>query len=84
MLAVNGVNGATGEYLLGPLGLRDIAGIAGGEALEQARVRELQRWSERIRSEHLGPVEGVDPTDVVAAGWGRSSHGTGTRPFGRH
>ena len=70
MLAVNGVNGATGEYLLGPLELRDIAAIAERREPRTGHVRELQRWSERMSVEHLGPVEGIDPTDVTASGWG--------------
>jgi hypothetical protein len=69
-LSLNGVNGATGEYLLGPLGFRDVAAIAKGESLEAAHIRELKLWWERMSVDHLGPVEGVDPTDLSEAGWG--------------
>ena len=69
-LAVNGVDGATGEYLIGPLGLADVVAMATGRPPEDAHARELRRWQERVTAEHLGPIEGVDATDLAQAGWG--------------
>ena len=56
VLILNGVNGATGDYLLGPLELRDVAAIVEGETPDASHVRELQRSWERVSVEHLGPV----------------------------
>ena len=51
VLILNGVNGATGEYLLGPLELRDVAAIVKDETPDATHVRELQRWWERVSVE---------------------------------
>jgi hypothetical protein len=70
VLILNGVNGATGEYLLGPLELRDVGAIVKGETPDVSHVRELKAWWDRVSVEHLGPVEGIDPTNLAQTGWG--------------
>ena len=70
LLHFNGVNGATGEYLLAPQPPEVISKIAQGEPLDQAHVKELKFWYQRATQQHLGPKEGVDPKDLGQAGWG--------------
>lgn len=69
-LAFNGVNGATGQYLLGRLHATDLSSIAQGEQLNDRHRRELRLWWERVSVDHLGPMEGIDPDDLADAGWG--------------
>lgn len=70
LLYFNGINGATGEYLLEPQAPNVISKIAQGETLDQAQVKELKFWYQRVTQQHLGPKEGVDPKDLSQAGWG--------------
>ena len=69
-LCFNGINGATGEYLLPPLRPEDISLIAQGETLEQQHLQELKSWYERAAQKHLGAKEGVDPKKLDQSGWG--------------
>jgi hypothetical protein len=65
----NGLNGATGEYLLPPLTPREISAIARGEQLDPKHTQELKQWWERVSQEHFAPQEGVDPTNLAESGW---------------
>ena len=67
---VNGVNGATGGYLLPPLAPRDISAAARGDPVDEDQLGEL-RWRHRQHDEAtFAPREGVDPMDLAASGWG--------------
>jgi hypothetical protein len=70
-LALNGIDGATGGYLLPGLTLEDVARIAQGEKpnlnqthLDDLKLRLLQEEPDR------GVAEGVDANDLASAGWG--------------
>ncbi len=70
-LAFNGVNGATGDYLLPALTARDLSAVVRGEAPpEDSHLRDLKWWHEHTSQEHMGPAEGVDPKQLAEAGWG--------------
>jgi hypothetical protein len=69
-LYFNGINGATGEYLLPPMSPQDISKIAQGESLDKGHLKELKFWFERVTQKCLGPKEGVDPKDLAQSGWG--------------
>ena len=69
-LFFNGVDGASGSYLLPPLTPRDVAAAARGEPRDSEQVKELMRWLARMREPTLGPKEGVDSKDLAATGWG--------------
>lgn len=69
-LFFNGINGATGEYLLPPMTAEDVSKIARGETFEEAHVLELKSWYARTHEKCLGPKEGVDPKDLAQSGWG--------------
>lgn len=69
-LYFNGINGATGNYLLPPMNPQDISKIIQGESLDETHLKELKFWFERATLETLGPKEGVDPKDLSQSGWG--------------
>lgn len=69
-LVFNGIDGATGEYLLPAMTPQEVAALACGESPAPAHLRELQdrrHWASRTP---LGPCEGVDPRRLAEAGWG--------------
>ncbi|MEA3337921.1 MAG: hypothetical protein U9R25_18670 [Chloroflexota bacterium] len=60
-LVFNGINGATGQYLLAPRSLEQLArDITQGPAVSSYLTVETKRR----------PTEGVDPNDLSQAGWG--------------
>ena len=69
-LTFNGINGATGGYLLDPLTPKEIAMIARGESFEKEHLRELRHRYLRAAQTHLGVKEGVDPKKIQETGWG--------------
>ena len=69
-LVFNGINGATGGYLLPNLTAQDIGKLARGEKLDPQHIKELKWWHDRVTKSHLGPKEGVDPKKLDQTGWG--------------
>jgi hypothetical protein len=69
-LTLNGINAASGEYLLPALSPKEVSAIAQGEALDAAHLRELKSWYRRVTEATLGPKEGVDPKRIEETGWG--------------
>jgi hypothetical protein len=67
--SANGLNGATGDYLLPPLTPQEISAIARGEKLDPKHVQELKQWWDRISQAHFATKEGVDPTNLTESGW---------------
>lgn len=68
-LIFNGVDGASGDYLLPPLTPEQVSKIAQGEGFDETHLRELQH-RRRLAKTHLGPKEGVDPKKLEESGWG--------------
>jgi hypothetical protein len=73
LLIFNGVDGATGRYLLPPMSPEQVFRVARGERHDPDHLRELRWWYRRVTEAFFGPKEGVDPTDLAEAGWGSSS-----------
>ncbi len=69
-LYFNGIDGTTGQYLLPPMKLEDVAALAGVETAPQNILAWLSSVWHKISSPHLGLPVGVDPADVAQAGWG--------------
>ncbi|MFQ5341904.1 MAG: hypothetical protein ACE5F6_10205 [Anaerolineae bacterium] len=69
-LVFNGINGATGDYLLPPMTPAQISQIAQGEELDEEHLKELKWYHKRAIEATLGPKEGVDPRNLAEAGWG--------------
>jgi V8-like Glu-specific endopeptidase len=69
-LVFNGINAATGDYLLPPLPAEVIGRIARGEKLDERHLEELRYRFTRKNKTYLGPKAGVDPNKLEEAGWG--------------
>ncbi len=69
-LVFNGIDGATGGYLLPNLTPQDVGKLARGEKLDPQHVKELERWHDLISPRKLGPKEGVDRKNLAETGWG--------------
>jgi hypothetical protein len=69
-LIVNGIDGASGSYLLPGLAPQAVGKLARGEQLDQAHLKELKQWHQRVTAATLGPKEGIDPKDLAQTGWG--------------
>ncbi len=65
----NGINGATGSYLLPPMTPRELAAIAKGETLDEGLLQDLTARA-RLTSKRRSLKEGVDPKDLSQSGWG--------------
>lgn len=69
-LSFNGIDGASGSYLLPPLTAEQVAQLAQGQQLDPDHLRELKWYHQRSTEAVMGPKEGVDPTDLAQTGWG--------------
>jgi DNA/RNA endonuclease G (NUC1)/V8-like Glu-specific endopeptidase len=81
-LYFNGVNGATGEYLVPPLSAHDVAALARGESIDSKHLLELKFKFRRATERTYAVVEGVDPTKLEEAGWGVIFPAEGGTPTG--
>ncbi|AFY82197.1 hypothetical protein [Oscillatoria acuminata] len=72
LLFINGVNGATGNYLLPPLTEEQISKIAQGEEFDPEEIDELLRKDKHVKGlePDFAPIEGVDPKKLEETGWG--------------
>lgn len=69
-LCFNGVSGVTGEYLSPEMTFEQVAQVARGEPLDEQVLLELKTRVEIAEEISLGAREGIDATDLAAAGWG--------------
>jgi hypothetical protein len=69
-LVFNGIDGASGNYLLPPMSPEAVSKMAQGETPDETHLRELKGWYRRVTQAHLGPKEGVDPKSLADSGWG--------------
>ncbi len=69
-LVFNGIDGATGDYLLPSMTVETISKIARGEALDQEHLDELKARHQWSTVATMGVKEGVDPRKLAETGWG--------------
>ncbi|MBW4614694.1 MAG: hypothetical protein KME21_15735 [Desmonostoc vinosum HA7617-LM4] len=71
-LYFNGIDGASGEYLLPPLTPEQVAKIAQGEDFDPIEISELQKKDLHVKGlePDFAPIEGVDPKNLAETGWG--------------
>ena len=67
---VNGINGASGDYLMGPVTPQDLAETALGEAVAPEQLDLLRSKWERASRRDYAPAEGLDPKALDQVGWG--------------
>jgi hypothetical protein len=68
-LFFNGINGDDGNYDLPPMTGDELAKFIRGESAPE-NLDELKARHERSKQEFFGVIEGVDPKNLSAAGWG--------------
>jgi hypothetical protein len=66
----NGIDGATGNYLLPPLSPREVSALAQDEQCDPRHLAELRHWWSRISESHFAPIQGIDPLNLAETGWG--------------
>jgi len=69
-LHFNGIDGASGGYLLAGVTPAQVSAVARGETLDEGHLKELKWWYQRASQGHYGVKEGVDPKNIAEAGWG--------------
>jgi Peptidase family C25 len=71
-LYFNGIDGASGEYLLPPLTPEQVSKIAQGEEFDPIEISELRKKDLHVKGlePDFAPIEGVDPKDLAQTGWG--------------
>ena len=70
LLCFNGINGATGNYLLPPMSADAIAAIAMGKPLDPRLKKELAFWAERATTKTFGVAAWID-AGTLRTGIGR-------------
>ena len=72
LLFFNGINGASGDYLLPPLSAEQVSKIAQGEEFDPDNLEELKKKNDLVKGlvPDFAPMEGVDPKNLVETGWG--------------
>ncbi|MGH2454154.1 MAG: phospholipase D-like domain-containing protein [bacterium] len=68
MVVVNGINGATGDYLVKPRPVTDVADVI--RATRSGLEPEVRSLASRARYREFGLLEGVDPNNLAQTGWG--------------
>ena len=70
-VVINGINGATGGYLLPPIAPQDLGRIALGEKWDKSHLEELEWRKRQVEDEaNFALKSGLDPQDLSQAGWG--------------
>jgi hypothetical protein len=68
-LHINGINGATGDYLVAPLSVGQAADLARGRPPDKGLGGWLRGVVALLKRPFMGLPRDVDPRDVAAAGW---------------
>ena len=70
LLVFNGIDGATGQYLLPPLPASKVAELARWQPSDPAHLSELQWWWRRIRKSSFTFDAGIELGELDQTGWG--------------
>jgi hypothetical protein len=70
LLFFNGINGASGDYLLPPLTTEQVSRIAQGEEFDPEHLEDIALKKQQIEVPNFAPIEGVDPKNLAETGWG--------------
>ena len=70
LLFFNGINGASGDYLLPPLTAEQVSKIAQGEEFDPDNLEDIELKKRQKEEPDFAPIEGVDPKNLAQTGWG--------------
>ncbi|HEY9376829.1 MAG TPA: hypothetical protein VIQ02_07015, partial [Jiangellaceae bacterium] len=70
LLFSNGIDATTGEQLLAPMTVEELARLATTAPPNRADATELAARHLRATERVYAPKQGVDPTDLAQTGWG--------------
>ena len=73
LLVFNGIDGASGKYLLPPIQPLQFSAIIQGQNPwegDEPGLNELRWWRQRSTQGHYGFVEGIEAKDLAQTGWG--------------
>lgn len=70
LLFTNGVDATTGEQLLAPMTVTEMARLATRAPLDRAGTAELAARHRNVTEQVFAPKHGVDPADLAQTGWG--------------
>jgi hypothetical protein len=68
-LVFNGIHGRTGEYLLPPMTVTEVAHAARGQSFSDSERDDFEARLKQERVHHRGPVEGINPDELSQTGW---------------
>lgn len=68
-VTLNGIDAATGTYLVPPMGTGQVARLAADRRPAPRELAELRARRHRDSQRFLGVREGIDPVDLSSAGW---------------
>lgn len=69
LFVFNGIDGATGSYLLPPMTAHALVGLAQGRDPDEIQTEATQRF-EASQQANYAPREDVDPKNLAESGWG--------------
>ncbi|MBN2305000.1 MAG: hypothetical protein JXQ72_11005 [Anaerolineae bacterium] len=69
-LVFNGINAATGDYLLPPMPPQQLADLIQGEERDPVLLSELKWRYQQTQATTFALREGLDPKNLAEAGWG--------------
>jgi|GEM_PF-434368 len=69
-LIFNGIDGATGSYLLPPVSPRELSAIAKGDTQDDEHLYDLKLRHRQATQTTRGVKAGIDPLNLSSAGWG--------------
>ena len=71
LLVFNGIDGASGDYLVEPSTADDLAKLALGERFDKSHISDLKNKKQAKEDSHYAiTAEVEDPSDLSQAGWG--------------
>ncbi len=69
LFVFNGINGASGDYLMPPMHPKAVVELAQGKQPDETQREAAQRHAES-QEDHFAPREDVDPKSIAESGWG--------------
>ena len=69
LIYVNGIDADSGDYLLSPMSVAELAALIRGEPVDKNKVQTAQSLEKVVTQTALGMPDGELPTNIKQAGW---------------